>query len=133
MKHKDLSTFDFNEFKAEALSQLKSGQPLTGKGGILTLLVKSLLESALEGELEAHLDVCQEGALSNRRNGKTTKIMKAALRPFDLETPRDREGTLEPEIVKKRQTVLNKSLDNKVLALYTVGMSYEAIRQRCMA
>ena len=48
---------------------------------------------------------------------------------FELDTPRDREGLFEPEIVKKRQTVLNESLDNKVLALYALGMSYEAISE----
>ena len=48
---------------------------------------------------------------------------------FELDTPRDREGSFEPEIVKKRQTVLNESLDNKVLGLYAIGMSYEAISE----
>jgi transposase-like protein len=48
---------------------------------------------------------------------------------FDLETPRDRDGSFEPEIVKKRQTVLNESLDNKVLVVYALGMSYEAISE----
>jgi putative transposase len=46
---------------------------------------------------------------------------------FELETPCDREGSFEPEIVKKRQTILNESLDNKVLSLYALGMSYESI------
>ena len=45
---------------------------------------------------------------------------------FELETPRDREGSFEPEIVKKRQTVLNDALDEKVLGLFGLGMS-EAI------
>ena len=51
----DLSNFDFNEFKSEALSQLKSGQSLTGKDGILTPLIKELLEAALEGEMDSHM------------------------------------------------------------------------------
>lgn len=129
MKNVDLSAFDFNEFKAEALAQLKSGQPLTGKDGILTPLIKWLLESPLEGEMEAHLNVCQEEGVSNRRNGKTIKTMKAVSGPFDLETPRDRERLFEPELVKKRQTVLNESLDNKIIALYALGMSYEGISE----
>lgn len=45
--------------------------------------------------------------------------MKTATGAFKLETPRDREGSFEPELVKKRQTVLNESLDNKILSLYT--------------
>jgi transposase-like protein len=46
---------------------------------------------------------------------------------FELETPRDREGSFDPQIVKKRQTVLNASLDNKIIGLYGLGMSYEDI------
>ena len=46
---------------------------------------------------------------------------------FELETPRDREGSFDPQIVKKRQTVLNASLDNKILGLYGLGMSYQDI------
>ena len=125
----DLSNFNYNEFKAEAIEKIKSGQPLTGKGGILTPLLKELLESALEGELESHLLESRESGISNRRNGKSSKQVQTSSDSFELLTPRDREGTFEPEIVKKRQTVLNESLDNKVLALYALGMSYEAISE----
>lgn len=125
----DLSTFNFNEFKSEALSKLKTGQSLTGKDGILTPLIKELLESALEGEMDAHLSECQDTGVSNRRNGKLAKSMKSEAGVFELETPRDRASSFEPEIVKKRQTVLNESLDNKVLSLYGIGMSYEAISE----
>ena len=125
----DLTNFNYNEFKAEAIEKIKSGQPLTGKGGILTPLLKELLESALEGELEAHLLENREAGISNRRNGKSSKQVQTNSDSFELLTPRDREGSFEPEIVKKRQTVLNESLDNKVLALYALGMSYEAISE----
>ena len=53
--------------------------------------------------------------------------MKTGTGSFELETPRDRNSSFEPELVKKRQTVLNESLDNKVLSLYATGMSYETI------
>ena len=125
----DLTNFNYNEFKVEAIEKIKSGQPLTGKGGILTPLLKELLESALEGELEAHLLENREAGISNRRNGKSSKQVQTSSDSFELLTPRDREGSFEPEIVKKRQTVLNESLDNKVLALYALGMSYEAISE----
>jgi putative transposase len=128
-KHIDLTSFDYNEFKREAIERIKSGQPLTGKGGILTPLLKELIESALEGELEAHLLENREAGISNRRNGKSSKQVQTSSESFELFTPRDREGSFEPEIVKKRQTVLNESLDNKVLALYALGMSYEAISE----
>lgn len=128
-KNIDISNFNYNEFKTEAIEKIKSGQPLTGKGGILTPLLKELLESALEGELDAHLFESREAGIINRRNGKSSKQVQTSSDSFELLTPRDREGSFEPEIVKKRQTVLNESLDNKVLALYALGMSYEAISE----
>lgn len=123
----DLANFDFSQFRTEAIEQLKSGQSLTGKGGILTPLIKEILEAALEGEMDAHLSDCKLENLQNRRNGKLTKTIKTDTGSFELATPRDRNSSFEPEIVKKRQTVLNESLDNKILSLYALGMSYEAI------
>lgn len=128
-KNIDFNNFNYEEFKSEAIEKIKSGQPLTGKGGILTPLLKELLESALEGELDAHLSENREAGITNRRNGKSSKQVQTSTDSFELLTPRDREGSFEPEIVKKRQTVLNESLDNKVLALYALGMSYEAISE----
>lgn len=123
----DLLNFDMSDFKNTALAKLKAGQALTGKDGILTPLIKHLVEASLEGEMDFHLQECRSEGNSNRRNGKMTKKMQSDSGVFELETPRDREGSFEPEIVKKRQTVLNESLDNKVLALYALGMSYEGI------
>jgi transposase-like protein len=123
----DLSEFDFIEFQEEAIAQLKSGQPLTGKDGVLTPLIKQILEAALDGEIESHLADCKGAGRPNRRNGQLSKTIKSGIGGFELETPRDRDGSFEPEIVKKRQTVLNESLDNKILSLYALGMSYEAI------
>jgi putative transposase len=123
----NLDNFDFNQFQKEAIDRLKTGESLTGKDGILTPLIKKILEAALEGEMDAHLAECKDAGISNRRNGKLQKTMKTGTGVFELNTPRDRESNFEPEIVKKRQTVLNESLDNKVLALYALGMSYEAI------
>ena len=74
----DLSGFNYNEFKADAIEKIKSGQPLTGKGGILTPLLKELLESALEGELESHLSESREAGISNRRNGKSSKQVQTS-------------------------------------------------------
>jgi putative transposase len=125
----DLTDFDFKQFQKAAISKLKSGQSLTGKDGILTPLIKEILEAALEGEMDSHLSDCRLQEQSNRRNGKLKKTIKTGTGAFELETPRDRDSSFEPEIVKKRQTVLNESLDNKVLSLYALGMSYEAITE----
>lgn len=120
------SDFDFAAFEKEAVKQLKSGKPLSGKEGVLTPLIKRILENALQGELEAHLE--EEPAESkNRRNGKTSKTMKSEHGAFELEAQRDRNSTFEPEIIKKRQTTLAPALEGKILSLYGLGMSYSDI------
>ena len=57
--------FNFNEFQKEAIGKLKTGQSLTGKDGILTPLIKQLIEASLEGELDAHLEVCCQATGEN--------------------------------------------------------------------
>jgi putative transposase len=51
----DLANFNFNEFQKEAIEKLKSGQSLTGKDGILTPLIKEILEAALDGEMDVNV------------------------------------------------------------------------------
>ena len=125
----NLDNFNFEDFQKEAIDKLKSGQSLTGQDGVLTPLIKQILEAALDGEMDSHLSDCQTQGQSNRRNGKLSKKVKTATGSFQLEAPRDRNASFEPEIVKKRQTVLNESLDNKILSLYGVGLSYDAISE----
>jgi putative transposase len=120
------SAVDFNEVQRQVLEDIRSGKSLVGADGALTPLIKQIIEASLEGELDAHLNE-SEACKNNRRNGKLKKTMKSHLGTFELETPRDREGSFEPQLVKKRQTVLNQSLDDKVLALFCLGMSYEDI------
>ena len=121
-------SFNFEEFEKEAVKRLKNGEELTGKDGVLTPLVKKILERALEAELAQHLDGADAASGFNRRNGRVRKQMKSGHGPFELETSRDRAGTFEPEIVKKRQTIIGTSLENKIISLYGLGMSYNDIR-----
>ena len=86
----------------ESLKALQSGQSLTGKDGILTPLIKKLTEAALAAELDSHL--AQE-VIANRKNGTTKKRIKATSGNFELSTPRDRNGSFEPQLVKKHQTL----------------------------
>lgn len=124
MSNDALQGFDFSKFHTEAIKQLKAGKPLSGKEGVLTPLVKMILEAALDGELDSHL---KAEDTKNRRNGRTSKVVRTDQSSFELETPRDRNSTFEPEIVKKRQTYLGEALDKKVIALYALGMSYSDI------
>lgn len=72
----------------------------------------------------------EEPENQNRRNGKSSKTVQSPMGAFELETPRDREESFDPQIFKKRQTVLKAFLDNKILGLYGLGMSYQDIAYR---
>lgn len=108
-----------------ALKALREGKDLTGKDGVLTPLIKQLTEAAMQAELDSHL--AQDDA-PNRKNGSTPKTVKSSLGSFELQTPRDRAGTFEPQLVKKHQTHLTDELERKILALFSLGMSYQDIR-----
>jgi putative transposase len=118
--------FDYEEVKNKALAQLKTGKPLLGKEGALGPLFKSFLEAALEAELENHLQENNEDE-SNRRNGHGSKQLRTSEGSMELSTPRDRMGSFEPEIVKKRQTILADNLESKIIGLYGLGMSLRDI------
>ena len=117
------TTFDFET----ALKQLQSGQALTGENGILTPLIKQLTEAALEAEIENYIEANPKQG--NRRNGYTRKTVKSTSGSFELETPRDRNGEFEPQLVKKNQTKLSEEIDNKIISLYALGMSYRDIQK----
>lgn len=114
-------TFDMDT----ALQGLREGKDLTGKDGILTPLIKQLTEAAMQGELEAHL---ASEDTANRKNGYSRKIMKGPTGRFELDAPRDRAGSFEPQIVKKHQTHLTDELERKIIALFALGNSYQDIR-----
>jgi|TARA_Y100000310_G_scaffold293845_1_gene323794 transposase-like protein len=115
-----------NNFDMDAaLKQLREGKDLTGKDGILTPLIKQLTEAAMQAELEEHLSDKEQ---SNRKNGSTSKTVKSPAGSFELDTPRDRAGSFEPQLVKKHQTHLTDELERKIIALFSLGTSYQDIR-----
>ena len=118
---------NWEEFSKAAAEQIRQGKPITGEGGIFSPLIKQVIEAALEGEMDAHLTQTRE-AESNRRNGRTHKNLKSSLGSFELLTPRDRSGSFEPQTIEKRQTLLPGDLEEKILGLYGLGMSYKDIQ-----
>ncbi|QJB35762.1 IS256 family transposase [Chitinophaga oryzae] len=118
--------FDYEELKRKTLEQLRSGKSLFGKDGAFAPLLKDILEAALEGEMEVHLDD-EQRANGNRKNGKNRKRLKTADGTIDLETPRDRASSFEPQIIKKRETILAESLESKIIGMYGHGMSLRDI------
>jgi transposase-like protein len=119
-------SFDYETVKNKALLQLKSGKPLLGKEGALAPLFQSFLQAALEAELENHLQEHKSDEI-NRRNGHGIKQLRTSEGTMELITPRDRLGSFEPEIVKKRQTILADNLETKIIGLYGLGMSLRDI------
>ena len=110
----------------DALEQIKAGAKIDGKDGVLAPLIKQLTEAALQAELESHLT---SEINKNRKNGKSTKTMKSSVGEFELDVPRDRNGSYEPQIVKKHQTHMSDHIEQKILSLYALGNSYSQISE----
>jgi transposase-like protein len=126
MEKKTPPAFDYELAKLKVKEQLRSGKSLFSKGGAFAPLLEEMLNSILEGELDAHLDAEQRN-LGNRKNGKGTKQLKTSAGSIEINTPRDRLGTFEPEMVKKRETIMAQSLEDKIIGLYGLGMSLRDI------
>jgi transposase-like protein len=115
--------FNFND----AVQDIMNGKNISGKDGVLAPLVKQLVEAALEAELESHITQDVFTGNKNRKNGTSSKTIKTEGGEFILDTPRDRAGSFEPQLVKKNQTHLTDDIEQKVLSMYALGLSYRDI------
>jgi putative transposase len=110
----------------ELLAGARTEEEIVGPGGLLARLTKRLVERALEVELTEHLGYEPHaeppGGTGNTRNGTTPKTLQTEHGPVPIETPRDRNGSFEPKIVRKRQRRF-EGFDEKILALYSRGLS----------
>jgi transposase-like protein len=118
--------FDFEQFSKELVDSVKNGKPLTGVDGVFTPLIKMVLEASLEGEISEHVKSTKPA--KNRRNGSGKKKIESSLGSFELQTPRDRNGSFDPQTVGKRQVTISSDIDKKILGLYGLGMSYSDIQ-----
>ncbi len=125
MKKEEKPTTDYQALKSKALEQFRQGKSLYGKDGAFAPLIKEFLEDALQSELESHLE--EERPKGNRKNGYSNKTIKTTDGQIELETPRDRHSSFEPEIVRKRETILADQLETKIIGLYGLGMSMRDI------
>ncbi|KOG59452.1 transposase [Streptomyces antibioticus] len=102
------------------------GLQLTDEGGLLQQLTKRLLESALEGESTDHLGYDKHGPVGknggNSRNGTRSKTVLTDVGPVEITVPRDRDGSFEPKIVKKRQKRLT-GVDEMVISPAAKGLT----------
>jgi transposase-like protein len=109
-----------------AAEQLRTGQPLFGKGGALAPMLERILNAALEGEMDAHLSV-ESRESGNRRNGKMSKTVQTQYGEVTVETPRDRDGSFEPQTVRKRETILAEGMADQIIGMYAFGTSTREI------
>jgi putative transposase len=107
-------------------SAREDGVELVGPGGLLTGLTKTVLETALEAELDEHLGYEKhqiEGRDGgNSRNGTRPKTVLTEIGPVQIEVPRDRDGSFDPQLVRKRQRRLS-GIDEIVLSLSARGLT----------
>ncbi|MFD7532768.1 IS256 family transposase [Streptomyces sp. NPDC059849] len=108
------------------------GLQLTGEGGLLQQLTKRLLEqSALEGEITDHLGYDKHDPAGknggNSRNGTRAKTVLTDVGPVEISVPRDRDGSFEPKIVKKRQKRLS-GVDEMAISLSAKGLTTGEVR-----
>ena len=114
---------ELNEIEREAVDRLRNGDKFEGKDGVFAPLIKRIIEASLEGELTDHLEEEKARGNENRRNGKNEKHLKTGYGGVNISRSRDRAGSFTPELVGKRQTVLGKGLDDKIISMYAKGMS----------
>jgi len=124
-KQKEFKKFSWDDFEKNAVKGLYEGKPFTGTDGVLTPLIKQLLEAFLKAELEEHVETSRNKG--NRKNGYTPKTIKSETGQFEIENPRDRDSSFEPQTIKKRQTILPEDIERGILSLYKRGSSYQDI------
>ena len=115
----------------ELLRGCERPEDLMADGGLMRDLRKALMQRMLGAELTEHLGY-EHGEVAppvqtNRRNGVSRKTVKSEDGAFELEVPRDREGSFEPRLIGKGQTRID-GLDDKIIAMYARGMSVRDIR-----
>ena len=119
-----------DEMLNELLREYQKPEDLLGKNGLLKQLQKRLLEKALGAELTVHLGYGKHEAAGdnsgNSRNGTSPKTMKGEFGNMELATPRDRNGTFEPQIVAKGQRRF-EGFDQAIISLYSRGLTTREI------
>ncbi len=109
-----------------AAEQLRTGKPLFGKDGALAPMLERILNAALEGEMDAHLSEESRDS-GNRRNGKMSKTVQTQYGEVTVDTPRDRDGSFDPQTVRKRETILAEGMADQIIGMYAFGTSTREI------
>jgi len=116
------------KIREKFIKQLYKKENLYSEGSIFRDLLQGFVNSALDGEVEAHLQ--ENESKTNRKNGKNKKKIRSQAGELSIETPRDRDGSFEPVLVNKWQRELTTGLDEVILSFYAQGQSVEDIRKQ---
>ena len=115
----------------ELLSGVENANDLLGDKGLMKELKVRLMERMLGAELTEHLGYEPQSEpaddQSNRRNGTMRKTLKGNDGLVPIDVPRDRDGSFEPELIRKGQTRID-GMDDKIIGLYAAGLSTRDIR-----
>jgi transposase-like protein len=119
------------ELLDELLKDYTTPEDLLGKDGIMAELKQRLIERAMEAKMEDHPGYARNGnrveGSDNYRNGFSNKRVISNTDRIDIQVPRDREGSFEPQILPKHQRRFD-GFDDKILAMYARGMSVRDIQ-----
>ena len=120
-----------SELLDELLKDYKPPDDMFGNDGLLQQLTKAVLERALQGELAHHLGYEKHAASGNNsgnsRNSKSSKTIKGKRGQFQIDVPRDRESSFEPQLIRKGQTRFD-GFDDKIISMYARGMTCREIK-----
>src|ERR1700741_3193771 len=119
------------ELIAKLLGAYKGPEDLIGEQGLLKQLTKALVERAMQAELTHHLgypkhDPAGRGS-GNARNGVSKKTVQGDFGQAEIEVPRDRNGTFQPQIVPPHERRFT-GFDDKILSMYARGMTRREIQ-----
>ena len=109
-----------------AAEQLRTGKPLFGKDGAWAPMLARIRHDAWEGEMDAQVSG-ESRAAGARRNGKMPKTVQTQYGEVTVETPRDRDGSFDPQTVRKRETILAEGMADQIIGMYAFGTSTREI------
>jgi transposase-like protein len=119
--------FDFED----EVRNCKSLEDVTGKDGLIQKMLKNVIESMLDKEMQEYMGREKHHRSDvenvNYRNGTTPKTLKTGFGKIKIEVPRDRNGEFQPEVIKKYET-MGTGLEAKIISMYSKGMSTRDIK-----
>ncbi len=134
MAKKTLEQLKQEQLIDELIKGYTGPESFWGESGLFSQLKKRIVERTLDAEMDNHLGYTKHDPKGhnsgNSRNGKGRKTVVIDDEPVDLEPPRDRNGSFEPQLIPKRQRLF-KGFNDKIIAMYARGMSVRDI-QACL-